>query len=363
MVTFRVLLNKKGGPAILKREVPVVPINKASAAGELALIERIRQRAAALPQTPELALGIGDDCAILRPRAGEETGGTTDLCLEGRHWRRDWNTPESAGHRTLARGLSDLAAMGARSVTAFLSLALPAETARDTAWVDRFLDGLLLLAARHGVPLAGGDTSESPSAHVLADIVCIGTVPHGTALRRTGAQPGDALYITGSPGNAAASMQRVAAAAAAGSPPLRGLEAAGHPFLLPEPCLRAGQILREQGFATACMDLSDGLSTDLRHLCLASGVAAEIELAALPRRGFVRELPEAEARAAMLHGGEDYELLCTAPADRPVPQLPGTELTRIGTVLPARPGQPIVSLRLPDGSTEPLEPGGWEHLQ
>lgn len=350
---------------ILKTRMPPRPNSPLSTpAGELALIDKIRERAGRLPPSWQLRLGIGDDCAILQPGAGQEIVVTTDFCLEGRHWTRVWNSPQSAGHRTLARGLSDLAAMGARPVAALLSLALPAETARDNGWVDGFLDGLLALAARHGCPLAGGDTSESPSKHVLADIVCLGAVPRGSALLRSGARPGDALYVTGYLGAAAVGMQRIAEAAANGVPAAWAAQSGGQPFLFPKPRLRAGQALREQRFATACMDLSDGLSTDLHHLCEASNVSAEVEATSLPHFRFVRELPPEEALNAMLHGGEDYQLLCTAPPHLPKPQGLGVRLTRIGTIRPAAgPGEPVVTLRLPGGRVQPLEPQGWEHLR
>src|SRR5271154_5924162 len=155
--------------------------------GELALIQQIRQdseRRAAARREPGVALGIGDDCAILRPPRGHEVLVTTDFTLEGRHFRRDWHTAESAGHRTLARGLSDLAAMGARPLAAFLSLGFPRNMPRT--WINRYFNGLRELADRCEVPLAGGDTAESPGAEVLADIVLVGTAPRGTALRRSG---------------------------------------------------------------------------------------------------------------------------------------------------------------------------------
>ena len=159
---------------------------------ELALLRHIRSRAAQ-SSLGALRLGIGDDCALLRPRPGEELAVTTDLSIAGRHFRLDWHPPESIGHRALARGLSDLAAMGARPVAAFLSLGLPREFAAQPArrhtrpassaqpaqslWIARFLDGLLALAAAHKTPLAGGDLSESPIP--IADIVLIGAVPRG----------------------------------------------------------------------------------------------------------------------------------------------------------------------------------------
>ena len=184
--------------------------------GELALIERIRLRAAQAP-TPELRLGIGDDCALLRPAPNEEFAVTTDLSIAGRHFRLDWHPAESVGHRALARGLSDLAAMGARPVAAFLSLALPRDLvqnpkARSAACaspqrrprhnlIDRFLDGFLSLAQAYQVPLAGGDLAESTLA--VADVVLTGAVTQGAALLRSGARPGDLIYVTGSLGGAA----------------------------------------------------------------------------------------------------------------------------------------------------------------
>src|SRR5580692_3464467 len=163
--------------------------------GELALIERIRSRGAGgVRGMGHVVLGIGDDCAILRPPKGHEIVVTTDFTLEGQHFRRDWHPPESVGHRALARGLSDLAAMGARPLAAFLSLALPGEmlaTREGRRWVDRFFGGLRGLAEQYGVPLAGGDTAESPCGLVLADIVLTGSAPAGRALRRSGAKAGD----------------------------------------------------------------------------------------------------------------------------------------------------------------------------
>src|ERR1700735_5018041 len=138
---------------------------KKNDSGELALIARLRSLAKKLP-SGRVRLGIGDDCAILRPPAGHELLVTTDFSLEGRHFRREWHTAQSAGHRMLTRGLSDIAAMGGRPLAAFLSLALPRAVARDTRWLDGFLNGLLALAAEAGTPLAGGDTSEAPGTEV-----------------------------------------------------------------------------------------------------------------------------------------------------------------------------------------------------
>ncbi len=341
--------------------------------GELALIGLIQQRASrgAYGSRRELRLGIGDDCAILRPRSGEEIVVTTDLTLEGRHFRRDWHSPASAGHRTLARGLSDLAAMGARPMAAFLSLALPRSTASDGGWLEGFLDGLFTLADEVGVPLAGGDTAEAPGEDILADIVLLGAVPTGKALRRDGARPGDRLFCTGALGGAAAELQALAAAP---SEEMKGFakrnadDGALHPQLFPQPRLAIGQRLMRGRLATAAIDLSDGLSSDLRHLCEASGVAAEIQAARIPIHPLARVgrsgANDERGLPLALHGGEDYELLFAAPPRARVPRrIAGVALTEIGRVVAARQQQSLVTLVGKNGERTELPAGGWEHLR
>ncbi len=334
------------------------------AGGELAIIERIRRRArAAAGRGGELQLGIGDDCAILWPRRGSEIVVTTDFSLEGRHFRRDWHSPESIGHRTLARGLSDLAAMGARPIAAFLSLALPKSAAGDQGWLDSFLSGLLALADRVKVPLAGGDTSESPSEHVLADIVLIGTVPRGRALRRDGARVGDRIFVTGSLGGASAELQSLAPGKRADQPTQPSLDGR-HPHLFPEPRLQVGQSLLRRALASAAMDLSDGLSSDLHRLCESSCVAAEVDSASLPRHELLEGLGEERSLAAALHGGEDYELLFTTPFSQRTPKrLAGVPVTEIGRIIARRRGRPLVTLIDARGRSSALKPQGWEHLR
>jgi thiamine-monophosphate kinase len=325
--------------------------------GELALIEYIQQKFASRPGR-SLRLGIGDDCAILSPTQGTEVLVTTDFTLEGRHFRRDWHSPESVGHRCLARGLSDLAAMGATPTAAFLSLALPSGLSRS--WTERFFHGLQALADRYSVPLAGGDTAEAPGEAILADIILIGSAPAGRALRRTGARAGDLLYVTGALGGAAAELDRMRAGK------VRLMKSGSwerHPQMFPEPRIALGERLLAKGWASGCMDLSDGLSTDLAHLCRASGVSAEVDAAALPMHPLAAKLGAAAALQAALHGGEDYELLFAAPKAAKVPaQIAGVAVTAIGRIT-RKVRVAGVTLLDPDGSRSVLQPGGWEHLR
>jgi thiamine-monophosphate kinase len=328
-------------------------------------VARIRARAAQ-NTSASLRLGIGDDCALLGVEPGEELAVTTDLSIAGRHFRLDWHPPDAIGHRTLARGLSDLAAMGARPVAAFLSLGLPPALVRipkgRKPWFDGFLNGLLKLAELHRVPLAGGDLAESPVA--LADIVLTGAVARGKALLRSGARPGDILYVTGSLGGAAAGLVLLKELAEAfeQTPIHRSpwripdrLKAALAPHLYPMPRVAQGLWLASRSLATATIDISDGLSTDLAHLCRESGVAAEIDAAALP-------IGPGATRALALDGGEDYELLFTAPPAARIPRgIAGVPVTRIGRIVRSRKGRPQVVLVDAQG-TQALAPRGWEHF-
>ena len=335
--------------------------------GELALLRRVRLRAGVVEAPGGVRLGIGDDCALLRVRPDEEVAVTTDLSIAGRHFRLGWHPPEAVGHRALARGLSDLAAMGARPLAAFLSLGLPRELTAapgrrkaSAPWVDRFYDGLLALAKAHKTPLAGGDLAESPIA--VADIVLVGAVPRGTALLRSGAKAGDLLYVTGALGGAAAGLARLAnlaksADSARPRPPRISAKMASimAPHLYPQPRIAQGLWLRRRGLASAALDLSDGLSTDLAHLCEESGVAAEVYADALPIH------PNASIEQA-LNGGEDYELLFSAPPSARLPRsISGVPITKIGRITRLRAGEPVVTL-VTGCVAAPLEARGWEHF-
>lgn len=340
---------------------------------ELDLIRQIRSthardRAGKRQQAKSnLILGIGDDCAILRPPRGHELLVTTDFSLEGRHFLRSLHPPESIGHRVLARGLSDIAAMGAKPLAAFLSLALPADlvaTRSGRNWLTRFFVGFNSLAAAHSVPLAGGDTSESCSNHVLADIVLLGSAPAGCALRRRSgagisAHAGDSLYVTGHLGGSAAelaSLQRHGKISSVSAAPNQS-DPNPHPHLYPQPRLAVGQTLLRRKLATACIDLSDGLSTDLTHLCEESRLGAVIEAAALPIHPLAASSPDPLALA--MHGGEDYELLFAAPTSSRVPRsIAGVRITRIGTLTRNK----QITLLDPNGRRSSLQPAGWQHF-
>lgn len=307
-----------------------------------------------------LRVGVGDDAAVLAVRRGEEMVVTTDFSLEDVHFRRGWHAPEAVGHKCLARGLSDIAAMGARPVAAFVSLAVPREFTRGArgarSWTDRFYDGLLALAEEWSVPLAGGDLAQAPGgawARVAADIVLVGAVERGRALLRSGAKAGDAIYVTGTLGGAAAELRAVIKSPARS----RSLVAASaeHPHFFPEPRIGVGRALIRRRLATAAIDISDGLSVDLQHLCEESGLRAEVDAALLP-------LGRGAAMEDALHGGDDYELLFTAGANARMPRrIAGVPVRRVGTMLRRQAGRQQMTL-LKDGQRSELKPGGWQHF-
>ena len=294
---------------------------------EPGLIEWLRRRAR-LPRDARLIAGIGDDCAIFRPRGSpSDLLFTTDMFLEGVHFTRPGAGPADLGYKALARGLSDIAAMGGTPSFCLLSLALASRVSRR--WIEDFYRGLL----DHGVPLLGGDLARAD--RIMADIVVAGTVPRGTALRRDGARAGDSIYVSGQLG-----------ASALGLATRRGRAWQIHKR--PEPRLALGRFLREKLHATAAMDLSDGLSLDLQRLAAASGLRAEIVMPPV--------FPGA-SREHALHGGEDYELLFTLRPRTRVPRsFGGVALTRIGTMRKGIAG--AVTL---DGA--PLPPLGYDHFR
>jgi thiamine-monophosphate kinase len=310
-------------------------------ANELELIQRIRR--AATHGRQKSGRGIGDDCAVLNLPRGHELLVTTDFSLEGVHFRREWHPADSVGHRCLARGLSDIAAMGGTPHSAFLSLALPPELPQK--WVDEFIRGFLKLARRYSVTLAGGDTAQSPNG-ILADIIVVGSVPAGKAVLRSGAHLGNIIYVSGTLGASVATLQKLR-----NGKKLWTAQHARHFY--PDPRTTLGRYLREKKLASAMIDTSDGLSTDLRHICDESNVGAVVEQAALPA------VADPDGLQFALHGGEDYELLFTAPSNRRIPRtIAGVPITRIGTITRSR----QIKLQTPDGKSQPLPPGGWQHF-
>jgi thiamine-monophosphate kinase len=321
---------------------------------EKALIAQIR-RMAGLRGNSAVQTGIGDDCAVLRfashQRKQTDALVTTDFTLEEIHFRRDWHSPESVGHRCLARGLSDIAAMGGEPVAAFLSLALPRDLPQN--WVNRFARSLITLADKFGVTLAGGDTAESPNG-ILADIIVIGAAPKGKARLRSGAKPGDIIYVSGELGGSAAAILELR------TKPKPKLNPRNYPrHFFPEPRIKLGLILREKNLAAAMIDTSDGLSTDLHHICEESGVGAELQAEAIPRASIGKPSRQVELALA-LHGGEDYELLFTARPNKRIPsRIAGVPITKIGHITRRR-----TILLCDKGKVGyELEPRGWEHFR
>jgi thiamine-monophosphate kinase len=316
---------------------------------EKKLIQQIRRSARAATRTRgSVVTGIGDDCAVLRLPAGHEMLVTTDFSIENTHFRRDWHTPQSVGRRCLTRGLSDIAAMGGDPQAAFLSLAVPNDCPLE--WIDHFLQGLLGLAKEFKISLAGGDTAASPDG-IMADIVVIGSVPRGKAILRSGAKVGDRIYVTGDLGHSAAAIAALRQTHSGWTQ---------RQTFRPQPRVAVGQYLRRHGLASAMIDLSDGLSTDLEHICQESHVGAELDAEAIPRARESAGKKRIVLNVALdfaLHGGDDYELLFTSSA--PIPnKIAGVRITQIGRIKRSA-GMRLTAV---DGRSRVLEAQGWEHF-
>jgi thiamine-monophosphate kinase len=297
-------------------------------------------------------LGIGDDAALVEANRGQEVILTTDLSIEGVHFLRGLHPTRSVGHRALARSLSDIAAMGGKPRYALISLAL--NTGLTRIWIDEFYRGVVALARRFGVAVIGGDTARVNGVTTI-DVIVVGEVPRGRALRRSGARPGDRLYVSGRLGLSALGLEELRSRAR-----MRGVgQEALKAHLYPEPQCALGRFLSERRIASALMDISDGLSTDLARLCEASGVGARLFTAQIPRP----DGPDpARSLELALHGGEDYQLLfAVRPRKaRLVPRrFRGTPLHWIGeTQLSKR-----LQLIGEDGRAQPLELRGWDHFR
>lgn len=329
------------------------------ALGEFELIDRFFRDCGAT--RTDVVLGIGDDGALLRPPSGADLVAVSDTLVEGVHFPAG-SPAESIGHRALAVNLSDIAAMGATPRWAVLSLTLPRV---EEAWLAGFARGFGALARAHGVALVGGDTTRGP---MTIGVQVLGTVPAGEGLRRSGGRPGDALFVTGTPGDAAAGLALIMAAdgSAAGlrsDASADALEALRRRFLFPTPRIAEGEALR--GLASACIDISDGLVGDLGKLAAASACAAVLDVDALPRSAALAAVTPEAALRSMLDGGDDYELLLAVrPAQvARVASMPG--LTRIGELRDASTAARVtLRRRAADGtlSETPATGAGFDHF-
>ena len=303
---------------------------------------------------PSAVLGVGDDCALLQPRPGRMLAVSTDMMLEGRHFLAGADA-RMLGHKALAVNLSDLAAMGADARWALLALALPAA---DESWLAGFAEGFYGMAAGCGVELIGGDTTRGA---LTISITVIGEVPAGLALRRDAAMAGDDVWLSGATGEAALALAHLDRRVALAGP---SLEACLTRLHAPQPRLDLGGRLR--GLAHSAIDVSDGLLADLTHILEASGVGAELRYEDIPRAQALAYCGDAElAKACLVAGGDDYELLFTAsPAQRAeiaalTPEI-GLALTRIGVVIA---GEPRVVLRDARGDALAVTSRGFDHFR
>jgi thiamine-monophosphate kinase len=338
--------------------------------GERALIHRIARRfAGGTPSGKKLVLGPGDDAALLAAPTGRVWVATSDLLLEGVHFRRDWTPPRLLGHKALAANLSDLAAMGADPEAFLLNLGLPA--AWPVASLDRFVDGLAGLAGRAGIALAGGDTCAAAALQI--GITALGSVEERRAIRRNGGRPGDYLFVTGSVGSSRAGLRLLEAGwrldgdqavAPTSGDPLMALDPvvarrvlAAH--LAPEPEMEAGRALAGQ--VTAGTDLSDGLSQDLHNLCEASLCGALLEEDRVPvakeAQAVFVALGQDPVEAAVA-GGEDYRLLVAVAAGKAEGVAARSGLRKIGRLTPPGEGIRIAG----PGGERVLPRTGFEHF-
>lgn len=330
-------------------------------AGEFALIDRLKGMLPAI-SNPDIVIGIGDDAAVIRITADRFLVATCDVQIEGTHFRREWITPKQIGHRAMAVNLSDIAAMGGSPEFALVSLALPVGT--TDAFVDELYTGIVEEAKRYTVSIIGGNMSRTEGP-LSVDITLLGSVYPDQLLARSGARPGDRIYVSGIPGLAAAGLQVLERYGAEYPDALKPCVDA---FLQPTPRVILGRALAVGHLADAMIDTSDGLSADLFHLCEASGVGCEINCELIPTNdSFVTacEMLERNVDDMQCTGGESYELLFTVPSSvdhRSIAQVAseiGVPCTEIGVVAPQHTGRMQV---MPDGIRRALKPVGWDHF-
>lgn len=316
--------------------------------GERAVIARIRR--AFGEKRADILLGIGDDAALVR--GPERLLLTTDILVEDEDFLLADHPPRRLGRKALNVNLSDIAAMGGRPLHALVALAMPGDI--EAAWLRQFVEGIRSAAREAGVALVGGDLSQSGKVMIAVTVTGEARLP----VRRGGARPGDAIYVSGTLGDAAGGLRLIEKGGSRGvARPVRPLVDA---FLDPVPRLKLGAALAGGQLASAMIDLSDGLSVDLAHICEESGVGAEVEAERIPISAALKHFARDPLDMA-LNGGEDFELLFTVrPARRAAVEALARRhgLTRIGTVMPGR----RIYLVAPGGRKRPLRPGGFEHF-
>jgi thiamine-monophosphate kinase len=328
---------------------------------ESTLLERIRRAVLSTGEagTGSVRLGIGDDAAILRPRRGREMVVSSDFLIEGVHFLSTY-PPKAIGYKALARGVSDLAAMGAEPLGFLLNLALPSK--RTGVWLDGFLKGLDAAARDLRIVLVGGDLASASLTAVC--VVVIGDGRPNRIIRRDGAESGDLIYVSGKLGAARLGLEVIRKRL----DKRRDARSLLAPHYYPQPRLKLGAWLAERQLATAMMDISDGLSIDLARLCQASKVGARVSADHIPVVGIAERwrrrlnLPDSAGQNYALNGGDDYELLFTIPK-RQAGKLrrppDGARLSCIGEITE---GQSLVLVD-PAGHESILKPEGWDHFQ
>lgn len=330
--------------------------------GEFGLIDRISRMLP--PGGPDVVVGVGDDVAVLRTSGERLLLATCDIQLEGAHFLRDRITPTQLGRKALAINLSDIAAMGGTPKYALISLGLPPET--EVATVDELYAGLRAEAEGAGVAIVGGNMSRSPRGLVV-DIFLLGEVAPEHLMLRSGARPGDAVLVTGTLGDAAAGLALLLDKAL--RPDEAHAASVKAAFLTPTPRLAEGQAIARTGLATAMIDLSDGLASDIGHICERSQVGVRVWAERLPISLAAREVAALAGRDPLewaLAGGEDYELCFTAPPEAvealraAVVEATGTPVTTVGEIVPASEGRVLIRA---DGRTVGLEAAGWDHFR
>jgi thiamine-monophosphate kinase len=295
---------------------------------------------------------IGDDCAILPKNETTDLLITADLLIEDIDFRLDWSDAEQIGHKALAVSLSDVAAMGGTPTLAMLSIGVPQDL-WDNGFPEAFYQGWHKLASQFGVELIGGDTSRSPDKLVIDSIV-LGEVPRGKAIPRSGARQHDAIFVSGTLGGASAGLMLLES----GQLDLAGTEKIIDRQLRPFPQVALGKRLRELEIITSMVDISDGLASDLLHICEASGVGAVLNAGSIPLDSSLRDVMRFdESFHAALNGGEDFELLFTV-SESDLSALTDLPVTRVGTITSDQGKLEIIR----DGTRETLQPSGFQHF-